>query len=106
MMLSWKTGGILLGVVFFAAVLLVKPIGVSTQFVVFDGILWDTVASNAVVPSSTAKSGYTSPNAYLAKSGGSYAKGVAEPLNYSFGADPGEVARPLQSQFKPPTPIP
>lgn len=82
--LSWKTGGLLLGLVFFAAVLLVKPIGVSTQFVILDGILWNAVDSKAVVASSDAKSGFTSPNAYLAKSGGKYAKSVANPLNYSF----------------------
>ena len=40
MTLSWKTGGLALGLVFFAAVLLVKPIGVSTQFVILDGILY------------------------------------------------------------------
>jgi hypothetical protein len=84
MPLSWKSGGILLGAVFFAAVLLVKPIGVSTQFVIFDGILWDAVDSSVVVKSETAKSGYASPNAYLNKSGGAYAKNVANPLNYSF----------------------
>jgi hypothetical protein len=84
MALSWKSGGILLGVVFFAAVLLVKPIGVSTQFVIFDGILWSALDKEAVVASSEAKSGYASPNAYLNKSGGSYAKSVANPLNYSF----------------------
>jgi hypothetical protein len=84
MTLSWKTGGLLLGAVFFAAVLLVKPVGVSTQFVIFDGILWDMVDDTAVVPSSEAKSGYASPNAYLNKSGGKYAKNVANPWNYSF----------------------
>ena len=84
MVLSWKTGGVLLGAVFFAAVLLVKPIGVSTQFVIFDGILWDAVSSEVVVESADAKSGYASPNAYLNKSGGKYAKNVANPLNYSF----------------------
>ena len=84
MPLSWKTGGVLLGVVFLAAVLLVKPIGVSTQFVIFDGILWDTINPDAVAASAEATSGYTSPNAYLAKSGGKYAKSVANPLNYSF----------------------
>jgi len=84
MILSWKSGGILLGAVFFAAVLLVKPIGVSTQFVIFDGIVWDAVNPDVVVSSETAKSGYASPNAYLNKSGGSYAKNVANPLNYSF----------------------
>lgn len=84
MILSWKTGGILLGAVFFAAVLLVKPVGVSTQFVIFDGILWDAVDDSAVVVSKDAKSGYASPNAYLNKSGGKYAKNVANPWNYSF----------------------
>lgn len=84
MILNWKTGGVLLGIVFFAAVLLVKPIGVSTQFVIFDGILWDALNPDVVVTSETAKSGYASPNPYLNKSGGSYAKNVANPLNYSF----------------------
>ena len=37
MTLDWKIGGVLLGGVFFLAVLLVKPIGVSTQFVILDG---------------------------------------------------------------------
>ena len=36
MTLDWKIGGVLLGGVFFLAVLLVKPIGVSTQFVILD----------------------------------------------------------------------
>ena len=84
MVLSPRTGGILLGAVFFAAVLLVKPIGVSTQFVILDGILWDAVSSETVVVSEDSKSGYASPNAYLNKSGGKYARSVAEPLNYSF----------------------
>ena len=81
---SWKTGGLLLGAVFFAAVMLVKPIGVSTQFVIFDGLVWDMINPDAVVTAEDAKSGYASPNAYLNKSGGKYAKAVANPLNYSF----------------------
>lgn len=84
MTLSWRAGGILLGVVFFAAVLLVKPIGVSTQFVIFDGIIWDAIEKTVVVESAETKSGFTSSNAYLAKSGGKYAKAVANPWNYSF----------------------
>ena len=84
MLLSWKSGGLLLGLVFFAAVFLVKPIGVSTQFVIFDGIVWDAINPDVVVTSEEAKSGYTSTNPYLAKSGGKYAKSVANPLNYSF----------------------
>lgn len=84
MILSWRTGGLLLGLVFLAAVVLVKPIGVSTQFVIFDGIVWNTVDKTAVVKSTTNKSGYASPNAYLNKSGGSYAKNVAQPVNYGL----------------------
>ena len=84
MILDWKKGGMLLGLVFLAAVVLVKPIGVSTQFVIFDGIVWDMVNPDAVVEAPDAKSGYASPNAYLNKSGGKYAKNVANPLNYSF----------------------
>ena len=84
MVMSWRSGGVLLGLVFLAAVVLVKPIGVSTQFVIFDGILWDALAPETVVESADSKSGYASPNAYLGKSGGKYAKSVANPLNYSF----------------------
>ncbi len=81
MHLNWKSGGLLLGVVFFLAVALVKPIGVSTQFVILDGILWDAVSPEVVTQTDD---GYTSTNAYLAKSSGKYAKSVANPLNYSF----------------------
>ncbi|MDQ2092631.1 YeeE/YedE thiosulfate transporter family protein [Rhodalgimonas zhirmunskyi] len=81
MTLNWKIGGVLLGLVFFLAVLLVKPIGVSTQFVILDGIIGDAVNSELVTKT---EEGYTSTNAYLAKSGGKYAKSVANPLNYSF----------------------
>ncbi len=81
-MLNWKLGGLALGFVFFAAVLLVKPIGVSTQFVILDGILWDVVSPDVVTQDPDGA--YTSTNAYLAKSGGKYAKSVANPINYSF----------------------
>ncbi|MBE1284787.1 MAG: YeeE/YedE family protein [Rhodobacteraceae bacterium] len=79
--LNWKVGGLALGLVFFLAVLLVKPIGVSTQFVILDGIVADAVNPGLVTQG---EDGYTSTNAYLAKSGGKYAKSVANPLNYSF----------------------
>lgn len=81
MTLNWKIGGVALGLVFFLAVLLVKPIGVSTQFVILDGIIADVVNPELVTKTDD---GYTSTNAYLAKSGGKYAKSVANPLNYSF----------------------
>ncbi|MFP7672762.1 YeeE/YedE thiosulfate transporter family protein [Marivita sp. S0852] len=81
MVLNWKTGGLLLGLVFFAAVLLVKPIGVSTQFVILDGIVADIVSPDFITQT---EDGYTSTNAYMAKSDGKYANNAANPLNYSF----------------------
>lgn len=81
MTLDWKLGGVLLGIVFFAAVLLVKPIGVSTQFVILDGIVADAVSADFITQT---EDGYTSTNAYMAKSGGKYAKHAANPMNYSF----------------------
>lgn len=81
MPLNWRLGGVLLGFVFFLAVLLVKPIGVSTQFVILDGIIGS--AFNPSLIEQTAE-GYTSSNAYMAKSGGKYAANAANPLNYSF----------------------
>lgn len=77
MTLNWKTGGLLLGVVFFLAVALVKPIGVSTQFVVLDGIVWDAIDGSVVTKTAE---GVTASNPYLAK----YAKDVENPLNYNF----------------------
>ena len=81
MTLNWKLGGVLLGLVFFMAVLLVKPIGVSTQFVILNGIVADVANPDLVTQTAD---GYTSTNAYLAKSSGKYAKSIANPLNYSF----------------------
>ncbi|MGB5592128.1 MAG: YeeE/YedE thiosulfate transporter family protein [Gammaproteobacteria bacterium] len=82
--LDWLRGGIALASAFLLAVWIVKPIGVSTQFVIADGIAWHLVKPDLVVEDASAKAGFTSENAYLAKSGGKYAKNVARPLNYSF----------------------
>ncbi len=82
--LGWFKGGIFLGLVFLLAVLLVKPIGVSTQFVILDGIIWNAFSGDLIDDSADSKTGYSSKNEYLNKSGGKYAKNVANPLNYSF----------------------
>ena len=82
--LNWFKGGLLLGVAFLVAVAFVKPIGVSTQFVIADGIIWNLFSDKVVQKAPDSKSGYSSPNAYLDKSGGKYAKNVANPMNYSF----------------------
>lgn len=81
---SWVVSGIAVGLIFLMAVFLIKPIGVSTQFVILDGMVWDAVNDDIIVKDEAAKKGYSSPNAYLNKSGGKYAKNAAEPVNYSF----------------------
>ncbi len=78
---DWIRGGSWLAAAFIAAMLLVKPIGVSTQYVIADGLLWSLFDSELVTAT---EDGVTSRNAYLAKSGGKYAKAVADPLNYGF----------------------
>ncbi len=81
---NWKLSGVALATCFFLAVLFVRPIGVSTQFVILDGVIWDTVATDVVVKDPENESGYSSSNNYLNKDGGEYAKDVAKPINYSF----------------------
>ena len=81
---SWRASGIALGLTILLAVALVKPIGVSTQFVILDGMAWDLVYNDLIVEDSSAKKGYSSTNVYLNKSGGKYAKNAANPVNYSF----------------------
>ena len=81
---NWKVSGLLLGLAFLVTAAVVKPIGVSTQFVILDGIIWNNVSTDLVVKDDTAKKGYASTNAYLNKSGGKYAKNIAKPMNYSF----------------------
>lgn len=73
-----------LGGVFLLAVFLVKPIGVSTQFVIADGMIADAFNPSFVTESVENKHGYASENAYVNKSGGKYAKAISHPLNYSF----------------------
>ena len=40
---KWIKGAMILGLSFFISVLLVKPIGVSTQFSVLSGIIYNSV---------------------------------------------------------------
>lgn len=78
MTLDWKSGGVLLGLVFFLAFLLVKPIGVSTQFVVADGVIWDMLNPSLVVTGADGSA--SSTVTYIDKN----ASKIANPLNYDF----------------------
>lgn len=81
---NWKQSGVALAVIFLLAIVLVKPIGVSTQFVVFDGIIMSTLDASLIEEGAASKTGYASSNDYLNKSGGKYAKAIANPLSYGF----------------------
>lgn len=81
---NWLKSGMVLGTVFLIAVILVKPIGVSTQFVIFDGLIWNLFSEDVVSKDSESKTGYASNNEYLNKSGGEYAKSIENPINYGF----------------------
>ncbi len=78
--LSWKMGGVLLGLTFLLAVIFVAPIGVSTQFVIADGIIWDTIDPTIISENSESGLGFSSSNTYLNK----YADKIANPLSYGF----------------------
>lgn len=81
---NWRTSGLALGLIFVLTITFVKPIGVSTQFVILDGIAWDIFSSDLIKKEADSPSGYTSTNAYLNKSDGKYAKNINNPFNYSF----------------------
>ena len=69
--LDWFKGGIALGLVFLFAVFMVKPIGVSTQFVILDGVIWNAFSDGLIEKNADAKSGYsTTTLAQMPKSSG------------------------------------
>ena len=81
---NWIKGAVVLGFSFFIAILLLKSIGVSTQFSVLSGIVHSTVDSDVIVEDSSRETGYRSSNAYYDKSEGKLAKAIKNPLNYDF----------------------
>ncbi len=79
--LNWKWGGLFLGATFLLAIAFVKPIGVSTQFVITDAMVLNQVQTNLIQKDDKS---YSSTNAYLNKSKGKYAKNAANPINYNY----------------------
>lgn len=82
--IKWMGMGMLLGLSFFMAVLLVKPVGVSTQFSVISGMVHNAIGSNVITENPNRESGYESTNAYYDRSEGKLAKSIKHPLNYGF----------------------
>ena len=82
--IKWVGKAMVLGVSFFIAVLLVKPVGVSTQFSVITGMVHSIVDPGVITENPDTKSGYESTNAYYNRSEGKLAKSIKNPMNYSF----------------------
>ena len=80
---NWVIQSLVLGAVFFIAILLVKPIGVSTQFSVISGIVQETIDPETVYEDSETGE-YTSENAYYANNNGKIASEIANPINYDM----------------------
>ena len=81
---NWIKGAIILGLSFFLAIFIIKPIGVSTQFSVLSGIVHSTIDKNVIEKDSNRESGYISTNEYYDKSEGKLAKSIKNPVNYDF----------------------
>ena len=81
---GWIKKSIALGTIFFLAILLVKPVGVSTQFSLLSGIFHSALDENVISENSDRKNGYESSNAYYDKSDASLAKSIKNPWNYGF----------------------
>lgn len=81
---KWIKHGLILGLAFFLAIFLVKPIGVSTQFSVASGMLHTLIDPSVIEEDSTRDSGYRSSNAYYDKDEGKLAANIKNPINYDF----------------------
>ncbi|MDO5716615.1 MAG: YeeE/YedE thiosulfate transporter family protein [Tissierellia bacterium] len=78
---KWLLKAMVLGLAFFAAILLKKPIGVSTQFNVASGLMEYAVNRDIIREEGGV---YSSDNAYYNASHGKLAKAIAHPINYGF----------------------
>lgn len=81
---EWIKGAMILVLSFFVSVLLVKPIGVSTQFSVLSGIIYNSVDKNLITEDTSRENGYKSTNAYLDKNEGALAEEIMNLINYGF----------------------
>lgn len=69
----WLFLGAMLGSIFFLAIWLVKPIGISTQFSVISAMGYEKIEPN-----------FVAENAYMQKDEGKLAKKVQNPLDYDL----------------------
>lgn len=81
---SFIKAAIILGLSFFIAIFLVRPVGVSTQFSVLSGIVYNSVDKDIIAVDKNTESGYSSKVDYYNRNNGALAKDIREPINYEF----------------------
>lgn len=83
---GWLKSGIILGFSFLLAIALVKPIGVSTQYVIADCFMFCQLKPELAVETvfEDGTKAYSSSNAYLNKNHGKYVKKTFNIVNYGF----------------------
>lgn len=81
---SWLLKAVFLGLVFAVSILLIKPVGVSTQFSMIGGMIHSAVDSSVITEDMSNKNGYSSTNAYYDRGEGSLAKSIKNPLNFAM----------------------
>ena len=81
---GWVFKAVFLGLVFAVSVLVIKPVGVSTQFSMIGGMIHSAIDPSVITEDSSRKSGYRSTNAYYDKSDGALAKEIRQPLNFAM----------------------
>ena len=81
---NWLLKAVFLGLVFAVSVLVIKPVGVSTQFSMIGGMIHSVFDPSVITEDSSRKSGYSSTNPYYNKSEGALAKEIKKPLNFAM----------------------
>lgn len=82
--MDWIKKSVLLGIVFFIAILLVKPIGVSTQYSVLSGIIHKAIDPKIIFEDPASDNKYASSIEYYNKDHGKLAEDIEKPWNYGF----------------------
>ncbi|RDU23769.1 YeeE/YedE family protein [Anaerosacchariphilus polymeriproducens] len=80
----WISKAFFLGIVFFLAIFMVKPIGISKQYSMISGILYHLAEPSLIREDSHRSSGYRSSNLYFDKNEGELAEKIKNPWNYDL----------------------
>ena len=81
---KWLPKALLLGLVFFLAIFIIKPVGVSTQFSMFSGLMYSKVNSEVIYENPEKPGTFTSDIEYYSRSNNKLVKSMLNPINYSF----------------------